>query len=337
MRYIFKTKNYFNIINKKKKFFLLKNFLLISSLLLLHLNCSKKEAIYSTIDEMNFVTKKDAYLYNDIIEKNIIDEVPAFVKIKTTEKGILINKSENDKTYFKIIFNGKEGWIESIYLADLNKKITKKNKPLIKNPNEIIKPEIIITKSKEKTKTSEIEIIKKDNKNYYIQIASFKNEKNAFSLINKLKKSNIASSIEKINSNGNVFYRVKTNFYKNKNKANEASAFIKRKYSTLNPLVRLHKNNKKLKPKEKLVKKNGKTEYYTIQISSFKDKNTAKKLADKLSSLGYPCKVTEAWINEKAWFRVQHGEYKMIAKANQVSNILKNKYKFNPWISNIYK
>ena len=336
MRYIFKTKNHSNTINKKKKFFLLKTFLIITPLLLLQLNCSKKEAIYNTIDEINFVTKKDAYLYNDILEKNIIDEVPAFVKIKTTEKGILINKSENDKTYYKIIFNGKEGWIESIYLADLNKKVTKKNKPLINNPNNIIKSETI-AKSKEKTKTPKVEAIKKDDKNYYIQIASFKNENNALSLINKLKKSNIASSIEKINSNGNVFYRVKTSFYKNKNKANEASIFIKRKHSTLNPLVRLHKNNKKRKPNKKLVKKNGKTEYYTIQISSFKDKNTAKKLADKLSLLGYPCKVTEAWINEKAWFRVQHGEYKMIAKANQVSNTLKNKYKFNPWISNIYK
>ncbi len=255
MRYIFKTKNHSNTINEGKKFFLLKTFLIITPLILFQLNCSKKEATYNIIDEINFVTKKDAYLYNDILEKNIIDEVPAFVKVKTIEKGILINKSENDKTYYKIIFNGKEGWIESIYLADLNKKITKKTKPLINDPNNIIKSEKI-SKSKEKTNTSKVEAIKKNNnKNYYIQIASFKNENNALSLINKLKKSNIASSIEKIKSNGNVFYRVKTNFYKNKNKANEASIFIKRKHSTLNPLVRLHKNNKKL------VKKNGKTEY----------------------------------------------------------------------------
>ena len=336
MRYIFKTKNHFNIINKEKKFFLLKNFLLISSLLLLHLNCSKKEAIYNTIDEINFVTKKDAYLYNDILEKNIIDEVPAFVKIKTIEKGILINKSENDKTYYKIIFNEKEGWVESIYLADLNKKITKKNKSLTDSPTNIIKSKTI-AKSKEKTKTSKVGAVKKDNKNYYIQIASFKNQKNAFSLINKLKKSNIASSIEKTNSNGNVFYRVKTNFYKNKNKANEASILIKRKHSTLNPLVRLRKNNKKTKPNKKLINKHGKTEYYTIQISSFENKNTAKKFAKKMTNLGYPSKVTEAWVKGKVWFRVQHGEYKMIAVAKQVSTKLKNNYKFDPWISNIYK
>ena len=56
-----------------------------------------------------------------------------------------------------------------------------------------------------------------------------------------------------------------------------------------------------------------------------------------MTNLGYPSKVTEAWVKGKAWFRVQHGEYKMIAVAKQVSTKLKNKYKFNPWISNIYK
>ena len=32
------------------------------------------------------MTKKDAYLYGDVVEKNIIDEIPAFIKIKTKEK-----------------------------------------------------------------------------------------------------------------------------------------------------------------------------------------------------------------------------------------------------------
>ena len=56
-----------------------------------------------------------------------------------------------------------------------------------------------------------------------------------------------------------------------------------------------------------------------------------------MTRLGYPSRVTEAWVKGKTWFRVQHGEYKMIAVAKQVSIKLKNKYKFNPWISNIYK
>ena len=47
-----------------------------------------------------------------------------------------------------------------------------------------------------------------------------------------------------------------------------------------------------------------------------------------MTKLGYPSKVTEAWVKGKAWFRVQHGEYKMIAVAKQVSTKLKNKYKF---------
>ena len=52
---------------------------------------------------------------------------------------------------------------------------------------------------------------------------------------------------------------------------------------------------------------------------------------------GYPSRVTEAWVKEKTWFRVQHGEYKMIAVAKKISNKIKNKFKFSPWISNIYK
>ena len=48
-------------------------------------------------------------------------------------------------------------------------------------------------------------------------------------------------------------------------------------------------------------------------------------------------KITETWVKGETWFRVQHGEYKMKAVAKQVSNKIKNTYKFDPWISNIYK
>ena len=83
--------------------------------------------------------------------------------------------------------------------------------------------------------------------------------------------------------------------------------------------------------------KKGKTEYYTIQLSSFENKKAAENLAKKMTNLGYPSKVTEAWVEEKTWFRVQQGEYKMISVAKQVSIKLKKEFKFNPWISNIYK
>ena len=56
-----------------------------------------------------------------------------------------------------------------------------------------------------------------------------------------------------------------------------------------------------------------------------------------MTKAGYKSRVTEAWVNGKTWFRVQHGEYKMKALAKQVSNKIKNTYRFDPWISNIYK
>ena len=106
----------------------------------------------------------------------------------------------------------------------------------------------------------------------------------------------------------------------------------------MNPIIKTNTNKKITKisnsPRQT---KNGKTEYYTIQLSSFEDRRAAEKLAKKMTELGFPSRVTEAWVKGKTWFRVQHGEYKMIAVAKQVSIKLKNKYKFNPWISNIYK
>jgi len=106
----------------------------------------------------------------------------------------------------------------------------------------------------------------------------------------------------------------------------------------LNPIIKTNTIIKNAKiSNHSSQTKNGKTEYYTIQLSSFEDKKAAEKLAKKMTRLGYPSRVTEAWVKGKTWFRVQHGEYKMIAVAKQVSIKLKNKYKFNPWISNIYK
>ena len=88
MRYIFST-NYQKVhTNKKKKHPLLIIPLITISFLLLPYNCGKNKTITEEITETNFVTKKDAYLYSDIIEKTIIDEIPAFVKIKTIEKAI---------------------------------------------------------------------------------------------------------------------------------------------------------------------------------------------------------------------------------------------------------
>ena len=80
-----------------------------------------------------------------------------------------------------------------------------------------------------------------------------------------------------------------------------------------------------------------KTEYYTIQISSVKNRNNANLLADRLNNAGYPSIVTSVDVKGEIWYRVRHGEYKMITVAKRVANELENKYKLSPWISNIYK
>ena len=195
---------------------------------------------------------------------------------------------------------------------------------------------------KSKNKINEQSKIKsppsKKDKEYYVQIASFKNEFNAKKLYKSIKLNNVFLSLEKVSTSNGLFYRIITNNYDTKEKALNTLNKIKKENATLSPIIKVESlNNSPKTSQTKVHKKTGKTEYYTIQLSSFENKNTAEKFAKKMTNLGYPSKVTEAWVKGKAWFRVQHGEYKMIAVAKQVSTKLKNKYKFNPWISNIYK
>tara|TARA_B100001146_G_scaffold198099_1_gene187357 strand:- start:1821 stop:2753 length:933 start_codon:yes stop_codon:yes gene_type:complete len=295
--------------------------LFIPFIILFQYNCSKNEIVSETITETIFVTKKDAYLYGDVLEKNIIDEIPAFIKIKTKEKIILLSKSDNDKIYYKTNFNNNQGWVESIYLAEINKDKKKNNN----NPP--------TTKLSEKKPNK-----KKRDWNYFVQIASFKNKNNANKLVSEIIIPQTTFSIEKINTDGGKFFRVVTGIYNNRIKTDNILKAIKNKYPSLKPIVKTNKNTKKPITKQKPVyDKNRKTEYYTIQISSFENKTAAEKLAKKMTRLGYPSIVNEAWVRGKTWFRVQHGEYKMIAEAKLVSNKIKNKFKFDPWISNIYK
>ena len=182
------------------------------------------------------------------------------------------------------------------------------------------------------------ELPRKKSKKYYVQIASFRNEVNAKKLYKKVKLDNVLLSLEKVNTPNGLFYRIITNNYNTKEKALISLNKIKKVNTTLSPIIKIARSdNSREISQPKVQKKIGKTEYYTIQLSSFENKNTAQKFAKKMTNLGYPSKVTEAWVKGKVWFRVQHGEYKMIAVAKQVSTKLKNKYKFNPWISNIYK
>ena len=228
--------------------------------------------------------------------------------------------------------------MESIYLADISKSRVENKKPptnskiLKKKPEIIIKPKLNKINPLNKSKK------KKGGTSYFVQIASFKNENNAKNLFKDIQLQDIALSLEKIKTYKGTFYRLVTNSFKNKKTANNILKSIKQKHPSLKPIIRTNKKNIGNQSKQKPIKnKNRKTEYYTIQISSFENKKFAEKLAKKMSLAGYPSRVSEAWVKEKIWFRVQHGEYKMIAVAKQVSNKIKNEFKFNPWISNIYK
>ena len=98
-----------------------------------HYACSNQNEILSqeTV-EITFVTKQDASLYEDVLNKEIIDEIPAFIKVNALEK-IVVSATDNEKVYYKTIFNNKEGWLEDIYLADIKKDNNKKKKDKQRN------------------------------------------------------------------------------------------------------------------------------------------------------------------------------------------------------------
>jgi len=298
-----------------------------------HSACGNQNEILSqeTV-EITFVTKQDASLYGDVLSKEIIDEIPAFIKVNALEK-IVVSATDNEKVYYKTIFNNKEGWLEAIYLADIKKDNNEKNiniKKLKEAPATKLNQPPEEKQNLSKTINSE---------NYYVQIASFRNENNAKNLFKDLTLDNISLSLEKIKSSeGSDFYKLISSGYINKAEAINIIKTIKKKKPGLKPIIKLA-NQVKTSPPHKILKKDkkGKTEYYTIQLNSFENKKAAENLAKKMTNLGYPSKVTEAWVKERTWFRVQHGEYKMISVAKQVSIKLKKEFKFKPWISNIYK
>ena len=325
--------NHLKNINYKILFQYLIVILFILITLTSHYACGNQNEILSqeTV-EITFVTKQDAILYGDVLSKEIIDEIPAFIKVNALEK-IVVSATDNEKVYYKTIFNNKEGWLEAIYLADIKKDSNEKNiniKKLKEAPaTKLNQP------SEEKRNLSKAT----NSENYYVQIASFRNENNAKNLFKDLSLNNILLSLEKIkSSDGRSFYKLISSGYINKAEAINIIKTIKKKKPGLKPIIKLANQVKTLPPPKILKKdKKGKTEYYTIQLNSFENKKAAENLAEKMTNLGYPSKVTEAWVKERTWFRVQHGEYKMISVAKQVSIKLKKEFKFNPWISNIYK
>ena len=178
----------------------------------------------------------------------------------------------------------------------------------------------------------------KNNQNYFIQIASFKNHENAKKLLKKIQTPETRLRVEKTGVSDLVLFRLVSDIYQDRTAVNNSLESIKTKYPSLSPIIITNTTSSKIKKKLSTDNsKKSKTEYYTIQISSFKNKKTALNLSKKMTEAGYRSKVTEAWVKGETWFRVQHGEYKMKAVAKQISNKIKNAYKFDPWISNIYK
>ena len=302
----------------------------ITSFAIFEFNCTKKEIKTKDIDQKYFVTKKDANLYGDILERNIIDEIPAFIKIETMEKATL-EKDDKTLTFFKIYFNNKEGWIQSVYLADIKNDSLNSQKT-----NQDFKKQVNI-KRKTKKPSQNNNKIKKEELSFFVQLGSFRDKNNATNLINDLKSSGFMLNIDEIKTKTGVLHRVKTASFPTKIEAQNVIDSLFKNLPNLKPLLKPNSHNRINNKSIPALKKLTKTEYYTIQISSFKNKNSAGKLAKKLSDAGFYSEVSEAWVNEIKWYRVHHGQYKMIAMAKKVSKELKSKFNFNTWISNIYR
>ena len=103
--------NHLKNINYKILFQYLIVILFILITLTSHYACGNQNEILSqeTV-EITFVTKQDASLYGDVLSKEIIDEIPAFIKVNALEK-IVVSATDNEKVYYKTIFNNKSRFV----------------------------------------------------------------------------------------------------------------------------------------------------------------------------------------------------------------------------------
>ena len=177
------------------------------------------------------------------------------------------------------------------------------------------------------------------NKLFSVQIGSFKDKGYALNLANNIRSLGFETHLDEFYGNSGLWFRVRVGKYNFKKDANQTANAIRSAYPLEPWIVSItdaHPPQKKhysVSPEETEIK----TEYYTIQVSSVKNKAEANLLANKLGDAGYPSVVSRVVIKDKIWYRVRHGEYKMITIAKRVADEIKNKYKLNPWISNIYK
>jgi len=353
------------------------NLLILVSLLFITINqtgCGKKSDEITPINKI-FITKKKTFLYEDVHARNVIAEIPEFTTLKAKQKMTVQRSAGMVAVYYDVQFNKQHGWAMAIYLAEVSndeqpedsrkRKSPKKEsngKPITPRSNKM-KPKITKrtqnsvqpsrkTESDHRKMREKAPVAKNQqsisdgttslsnvHQLFSVQVGSFKDSVYALNLANNIRSLGLDTQLNEFYGNSGLWWRVRVGKYNSRGKANKAANLIRKTYP-LEPWVvsiigaPYPKQHQDIKEK----KETGiKTEYYTIQISSVKNRNNANLLADRLNNAGYPSIVTSVDVKGEIWYRVRHGEYKMITVAKRVANELENKYKLSPWISNIYK
>ena len=282
-------------------------------------SCENKDNELEKIDK-TFVTKKSASMYSDPKKRDSIEEIPAFVNLKSSKKMSIKRAAGIKTTYFEVTFNNKKGWVSAIYLVEIKNKKTDLSE---KNPK---------NSSNKKTDLSEKTPKNKDSNYFYsVQIGSFKDKKFASSLVIKTKKLGFDSRLEKFNGNSGNWYRVRIGKYKKKKEAVESVNNIRIKFPSEPWVVELSKNETKNETKKTL------TQYYTVQIKSFKDYSKAKKFSNSITKTIKENIITPININNQIWYRVHTKNLKMISEAKNLSGKINKDLKVKSWISNTYK
>ena len=352
------------------------NLLILVSLLFITINqtgCWKKSDEITPTNK-RFVTKKKTFLYEDVHARSVIAEIPEFTTLKAKRKMTVQRSAGMVAVYYDVQFNKQHGWAMAIYLAEVsddeqpgdsrkrkspknasNKKLrtprSNKMKPKIteRTQNSVQSSRKTDSDHREMRKKVPVEKTQKSNSDgvaslsnahqlFSVQVGSFKDSVYALDLVNNIRSLGFDTQLNEFYGNSGLWWRVRIGKYNSRGKANKTANIIRRAYP-LEPWVvsiigaPYPEQHQDITEEETGIK----TEYYTIQISSVKNRNNATLLADRLNNAGYPSIVTSVDVKGEIWYRVRHGEYKMITVAKRVATELENKYKLSPWISNIYK
>ena len=340
---------------------------------IIQMGCGKKSDEITSINKM-FVTKKKTFLYQDVHTRKVIAEIPQFTTLKGEQKMTVQRSAGMVAVYYDVQFNKQHGWVMAIYLAEVLDDEKPSNYRKRKSPKKIPnqkhrtprsnKKKLKITQQKEnsekssqktdsdhgkmrkktpveKTKKSILDgtaSLSKVHQLFSVQVGSFKDSVYALNLAKNIKSLGFDTQLNQFYGNSGLWWRVRVGKYNSRGQANNVANIIRKTYPLEPWVVSIIGSPHPEKYQDIIEKETGiKTEYYTIQISSFKNRNNANSLAEKLNNAGYLSIVTIVDVKGEIWYRVRHGEYKMITVAKRVASELENKYKLSPWISNIYK